>query len=102
MNHIRTQRRWPALGVLAAAQFMVFLDESIVNVALPSIKSDLGYSQAALAWVVNAYILAFGGLVLLGGRLADQLGRRRMFGCSSPVSRSSAPARSSTGWRPRP
>jgi EmrB/QacA subfamily drug resistance transporter len=79
MNRIHTQRRWAALGVLAAAQFMVFLDESIVNVALPSIKDDLGYSQAGLAWVVNAYILAFGGLVLLGGRLADVLGRRRVF-----------------------
>jgi EmrB/QacA subfamily drug resistance transporter len=81
MNRIRTQRRWVALGVLAAAQFMVFLDESIVNVALPSIKADLGYSQASLAWVVNAYILAFGGLVLLGGRAADLLGRRRVFLC---------------------
>jgi EmrB/QacA subfamily drug resistance transporter len=79
MNRIRTQRRWVALAVLAAAQFMVFLDESIVNVALPAIKDDLGYSQAGLAWVVNAYILAFGGLVLLGGRLADLLGRRRVF-----------------------
>jgi EmrB/QacA subfamily drug resistance transporter len=79
MNRINTQRRWLALGVLAAAQFMVFLDESIVNVALPSIKADLGYSQAGLAWVVNAYILAFGGLVLLGGRAADLLGRRRVF-----------------------
>jgi EmrB/QacA subfamily drug resistance transporter len=79
MNRISTKRRWLALAVLAAAQFMVFLDESIVNVALPAIKDDLGYSQAGLAWVVNAYILAFGGLVLLGGRLADLLGRRRVF-----------------------
>jgi EmrB/QacA subfamily drug resistance transporter len=79
MKRISTQRRWLALGVLATAQFMVFLDESIVNVALPSIKADLGYSQAGLAWVVNAYILAFGGLVLLGGRAADLLGRRRIF-----------------------
>src|SRR4030095_16440430 len=78
MNRIRTQRRWVALGVLAVAQFMVFLDESIVNVALPSIKADLGYSQAGLAWVINAYILAFGGLVLLGGRPAHLLGRRRV------------------------
>jgi MFS family permease len=79
MNRISTTRHWVALAVLAAAQFMVFLDESIVNVALPAIKDDLGYSQAGLAWVVNAYILAFGGLVLLGGRLADLLGRRRVF-----------------------
>jgi EmrB/QacA subfamily drug resistance transporter len=79
MNLISTQRRWLVLGMLAAAQFMVFLDESIVNVALPSIRDDLGYSQAGLAWVVNAYVLAFGGLVLLGGRAADLLGRRRVF-----------------------
>ncbi len=72
-------RRWLALAVLAAAQFMVFLDETVVNVALPSIKLDLGFSQATLAWVVSSYIVVFGGLVLLGGRLADLFGRRRMF-----------------------
>jgi len=72
-------RRWLALGVLAMAQFMVFLDETVVNVALPSIKADLGFSQASLAWVVNAYMLAFGGLLLLGGRVADLFGRRRIF-----------------------
>lgn len=72
-------RRWLALAVLAGAQFMVFLDETVVNVALPSIKDDLGFSQASLAWVVNAYILMFGGLVLLGGRMADLFGRRRIF-----------------------
>src|SRR5215217_6506860 len=72
-------RRWLILTVLAVAQFMVFLDETVVNVALPSIKDDLGFSQATLAWVVNAYILVFGGLVLLGGRAADLFGRRRMF-----------------------
>jgi EmrB/QacA subfamily drug resistance transporter len=72
-------RRWVALAVLAVAQFMVFLDETVVNVALPSIKDDLGFSQSALAWVVNAYILMFGGLVLLGGRIADLFGRQRMF-----------------------
>jgi EmrB/QacA subfamily drug resistance transporter len=74
-----SRRRWLALGVLAAAQFMVFLDETVVNVALPSIKADLGFSQATLAWVVSAYIVVFGGLVLLGGRAADLFGRRRMF-----------------------
>src|SRR6266487_4705588 len=73
------RRRWLALAVLAVAQFMVFLDETVVNVALPSIKDDLGFSQSGLAWVVNAYILMFGGLVLLGGRVADLFGRRRMF-----------------------
>jgi EmrB/QacA subfamily drug resistance transporter len=74
-----SRRRWVALTVLAAAQFMVFLDETVVNVALPSIKVDLGFSQATLAWVVSAYIVVFGGLVLLGGRVADLVGRRRMF-----------------------
>jgi EmrB/QacA subfamily drug resistance transporter len=72
-------RRWLALAALAIAQFMVFLDETVVNVALPSIKVDLGFSEATLSWVVSAYIVVFGGLVLLGGRLGDLLGRRRMF-----------------------
>src|SRR6266576_2869391 len=79
MKRMRTQRRWLALGVLAAAQFMVFLDESIVNVALPSIKDDLGYSQASLAWVVNAYLIAYAGVLLLAGRLGDLIGRKRIF-----------------------
>ncbi len=74
-----TDRRWLAVAVLAVAQFMVFLDETVVNVALPSIKGDLGFSQSSLAWVVNAYILVFGGLLLLGGRMADLFGRRRIF-----------------------
>jgi EmrB/QacA subfamily drug resistance transporter len=73
------RRRWIALAVLAVAQFMVFLDETVVNVALPSIEADLGFSQSSLAWVVNAYILMFGGLLLLGGRIADLFGRRRVF-----------------------
>ncbi len=68
-----------ALALLAAAQFVVVLDASIVNVALPSIGSDLDFSQDNLSWVVNAYTLFFGGFLLLGGRLADLLGRRRMF-----------------------
>jgi EmrB/QacA subfamily drug resistance transporter len=72
-------RRWLALAVLAVAQFMVLLDETVVNVALPSIEGDLGLSQSSLAWVVNAYILMFGGLLLLGGRIADLFGRRRVF-----------------------
>jgi EmrB/QacA subfamily drug resistance transporter len=73
------RRRWLALAVLAVAQFMVFLDETVVNVALPSMKGDLGFSQASLAWVVNAYMVTFGGLLLLGGRVADLSGRRRVF-----------------------
>src|SRR3954451_10606196 len=68
-----------ALALLAAAQFVVVLDASIVNVALPSIGRDLGFAQDDLSWVVNAYTLFFGGFLLLGGRLADLLGRRRIF-----------------------
>jgi EmrB/QacA subfamily drug resistance transporter len=75
----RMDRRWLALVALAVAQFMVFLDETVVNVALPSIKLSLGFSQGTLAWVVSAYIVVFGGLVLLGGRVADLFGRRRVF-----------------------
>ena len=71
--------RWKALILLAAAQFMVVLDASIVNVALPSIKDALDFSQQNLQWIVNAYTLAFGGFLLLGGRAADLLGRRRVF-----------------------
>ncbi len=72
-------RRWTALILLAAAQFVVVLDASIVNVALPSIKAALHFSQLNLFWVVNAYTLTFGGFLLLGGRAADLLGRRRVF-----------------------
>ena len=73
------RRRSMALGLLVSAQFVVMLDTSIVNVALPSIQADLGLSSTGLTWVVNAYVLAFGGLLLLSGRAADLLGRRRMF-----------------------
>jgi EmrB/QacA subfamily drug resistance transporter len=71
--------KWLALALLAAAQFVVVLDASIVNVALPSIGADLKFSQDDLSWVVNAYVLVFGGFLLLGGRMADLLGRRRLF-----------------------
>jgi len=71
--------RWSALALIVTAQFMVVLDVAIVNVALPSIKTDLGFSQTSLQWVVSAYALLFGGALLLGGRLADILGRRRLF-----------------------
>src|ERR671915_526634 len=71
--------KWVALALLAAAQFVVILDASIVNVALPSIGADLNFSQENLSWVVNAYVLVFGGFLLLGGRMADLLGRRRLF-----------------------
>jgi EmrB/QacA subfamily drug resistance transporter len=73
------RRKWLALALLSAVQFMVVLDIAIVNVALPSIQVDLGFSQENLQWVISAYALAFGGLLLLGGRLADLLGRRRIF-----------------------
>src|ERR671917_1618524 len=73
------QRKWLALALLAAVQFMVVLDIAIVNVALPSIKIDLGFSQENLQWVISAYALVFGGFLLLGGRAADLLGRRRIF-----------------------
>jgi EmrB/QacA subfamily drug resistance transporter len=73
------QRKWLALALLSAVQFMVVLDIAIVNVALPSIKVDLGFSQENLQWVISAYALVFGGFLLLGGRAADLLGRRRLF-----------------------
>jgi MFS family permease len=72
-------KRWQALALLCIAQFMVVLDASIVNIALPTIGEALDFSQDDLSWVVNAYVLTFGGFLLLGGRLADLLGRRRVF-----------------------
>jgi EmrB/QacA subfamily drug resistance transporter len=74
-----TNRRWSALALIVTAQFMVILDVAIVNVALPSIKSDLHFSETNLQWVISAYAILFGGALLLGGRLADLLGRRRLF-----------------------
>jgi MFS family permease len=75
----KSDRRWSALALIVTAQFMVILDVAIVNVALPSIKSDLNFSQTNLQWVISAYAILFGGALLLGGRLADLLGRRRLF-----------------------
>jgi EmrB/QacA subfamily drug resistance transporter len=72
-------RRWWALGLLGVAQFLVILDTSIIGVALPKIDTALGFSNSSLQWVFNAYVIAFGGLLLLGGRLADLLGARRVF-----------------------
>src|SRR3954449_2020380 len=72
-------RRWLALALLCVAQFVVVLDASIVNVALPTIGRELHFSESSLPWVVNAYVLTFGGFLLLGGRMADLLGRRRIF-----------------------
>ena len=68
--------RWIALYVLCVGMLMIVLDVTVVNVALPSIQNDLGFSTSSLAWVVNAYLIAFGGLLLLAGRLGDLLGRR--------------------------
>src|SRR5881227_3995881 len=73
------RNRWIALYVLCIGMLMIVLDVTVVNVALPSIQSDLGFSQSSLAWVVNAYLIAFGGLLLLAGRFGDLLGRRRVF-----------------------
>jgi EmrB/QacA subfamily drug resistance transporter len=74
-----TRRKWFALALLCTVQFMVVLDIAVVNVALPSIQTDLGFSQENLQWVISAYALLFGGFLLLGGRAADLLGRRRVF-----------------------
>ena len=79
MNDTADRNRWLALYVLCAGMLMIVLDATIVNVALPSIQDDLGFSQTNLAWVVNAYLIPFGGLLLLAGRLGDLLGQRRVF-----------------------
>src|ERR671916_2187594 len=73
------RNRWVALAVLCVGVLMIILDTTIVNVALPSIQDDLGFSQSSLAWVVNAYLIAFGGLLLLAGRIGDLIGQRRVF-----------------------
>src|SRR6187401_3744481 len=73
------RRRWLALYVLCVGMLMIVLDATIVNVALPTIQENLGFSQSSLAWVVNAYLISFGGLLLLSGRLGDLLGRRTIF-----------------------
>jgi EmrB/QacA subfamily drug resistance transporter len=79
MPPMTTRTRWLALYILCLGDLMIVLDSTIVNVALPSIRADLGFSQTSLAWVVNAYLLTFGGFLLLGGRLGDLFGHRRVF-----------------------
>src|ERR671938_1336550 len=80
MTTTQTDRaRWLALYVLCVGMLMIVLDVTVVNVALPNIRSDLGFSQSSLAWVVNAYLISFGGLLLLAGRLGDLVGRRTIF-----------------------
>src|ERR1700754_3366406 len=78
-SHIDEGNRWVTLVLVCLAQFMVILDATIVNVALPTIQSALDFSQADLQWVINAYTLTFGGFLLLGGRAADLVGRKRVF-----------------------
>lgn len=73
------EKRWVALALLCAAQFMVIMDTSIIGVALPAIKNDLGYTQSGLQWIFNAYVIFFGGILLLGGRLSDLFGARKIF-----------------------
>src|SRR5256885_8408214 len=75
----RREGRWLALTVLCLGSLMIVLDTTIVNVALPSIRTSLGFSETSLAWVVNTYLLTFGGFLLLGGRLGDLFGHRRLF-----------------------
>ena len=79
MTELTDRNRWIALYVLCVGMLMIVLDVTVVNVALPSIQDDLGFSQSSLAWVVNAYLIAFGGLLLLAGRFGDILGRKRVF-----------------------
>ncbi|HEY7731762.1 MAG TPA: DHA2 family efflux MFS transporter permease subunit [Gaiellaceae bacterium] len=79
MTNLDTRTRWLALVVLCLGDLMIVLDATIVNVALPSIREDLGFTETSLAWVVNAYLLTFGGFLLLGGRLGDLFGQRRLF-----------------------
>ena len=97
-------RKGLALALLAAAQFIVVLDASIVNVALPSMGRDLDFATEDLSWVVNAYTLVFGGFLLLGGRMADLLGRRRVFVAGlilfSAASLAGGLARARAGWSP--
>src|SRR5258708_32056559 len=80
MTHVLDgNKKWWALVVLCLGQLMIVLDTTIVNVALPSIKTDLGFNNVSLAWVVNAYMLTFGGFLLLAGRLGDLFGHKKIF-----------------------
>jgi len=78
---IEKGKRWWALYVLCAGELMIVLDTTIVNVALPSIRESLAFTESSLVWVVNAYMLTYGGFLLLGGRLGDYFGHRRLFLC---------------------
>lgn len=100
MSTTANPRRWWALVVLAAAQFMVIMDTSIIGVALPEMQKDLGFSQGELQWVFNAYVIAFGGLLLLGGRLSDLFGARKIFntGWVVMIAGSIVAAAAQTAW----
>ena len=78
-DHLSTRTRWLALMILCVGDLMIVVDTTVVNVALPSIRSSLGFSQTSLAWVVNAYMITFGGFLLLAGRFGDLFGHRRLF-----------------------
>jgi MFS family permease len=80
-----TRSRWLALAVIATGLLMTILDGSIVTVAMPAIQDDLGFSPGGLTWVINAYLIAFGSLLLLAGRLGDLIGRKRMFVAGTAV-----------------
>src|SRR5246127_3981161 len=78
-EHLNTRTRWLALVILCVGDLMIVVDTTVVNVALPSIRASLGFSPTSLAWVVNAYMITFGGFLLLAGRLGDLFGHRRLF-----------------------
>src|ERR1700757_1109703 len=78
-EHLNSRTRWLALVILCVGDLMIVVDTTVVNVALPSIRASLGFSETSLAWVVNAYLLTFGGFLLLAGRLGDLFGHRRLF-----------------------
>src|ERR1700754_4928288 len=78
-QNMTARERWLAFAILCLGDMMIVLDSTIVNVALPTIRTSLGFSETGLVWVVNAYLLTFGGFLLLGGRLADLYGQRRLF-----------------------
>src|SRR5947209_3173813 len=78
-EHLNTRTRWLALVILCVGDLMIVVDTTVVNVALPSIRASLGFSQTSLAWVVNAYMITFGGFLLLAGRFGDLFGHRRLF-----------------------
>lgn len=79
LTSVKSEKKWTALALLCTAQFMVIMDTSIIGVALPAIKSELGFTQSGLQWIFNAYVILFGGILLLGGRLSDLFGARKIF-----------------------